>query len=292
MSVLENLIHLPTPVTEIFDPLFEEKKVRVLVKRDDLTHLYISGNKYRKLKYNVELALNSGIKNLMTFGGAYSNHIAAFAETCKILNLNGRAIIRGEELSPDSNPTLKRANECGIDLIFVNRNDYQDKEKLSQKYGHGYWVIPEGGSNEFALGGVSELLDEQKYPDFVITAMGTGGTFAGLVSNKNYSGKVLGIPVLKNAFFLKQDVNNFLGNAQNDKMLYFFEYHFGGYGKYNQILLDFIQEFESKHAIQIEHVYTAKMIFAAYDLIKTDYFPQGSEIMLLHTGGLQGKLKI
>lgn len=291
MLDFESLIKLPTPLVEIFDDIFQEKRLRVFVKRDDLTHLHISGNKYRKLKYNVKFARENAIESLVTFGGAYSNHLAAFAETCHQMQIRGTAIVRGNELNPDSNDTLKRAHELGIELVFVDRSSYRNKEELAKNYAPNAMFVPEGGSNEFALTGVAELLEEQFYPDYVCTASGTGGTAAGLLSNEKFGGDVVIIPVLKSGEFIKENIENLLKKPFPGRANLFTTYHFGGYGKYNQELLDFIVAFEKKHKIPLEQVYTGKMFFGVMDLIKKDFFRPQSTLFLLHTGGLQGKLK-
>ena len=291
MLDFESLIKLPTPLTEIFDELFIQKEVRVFVKRDDLTHLHISGNKYRKLKYNVKYAKENGIESLVTFGGAYSNHLAAFAETCYQMKIKGTVIVRGDELNPESNETLKRAHGLGIELVFVDRSSYRIKEELARKYAPNAMYVPEGGSNENALPGVAELLEEQFYPDYICTASGTGGTASGLLSNEKFEGEVVIIPVLKGGDFIKENIENLLKKPFPRRGNLFTEYHFGGYGKYNEELLEFIEGFELKHKVPLDQVYTGKMFFGVMDLIKKDFFAPNSTIFLLHTGGLQGKLK-
>jgi 1-aminocyclopropane-1-carboxylate deaminase len=290
MLEFESLINIPTPITEIFDDLFEKKDLKVFVKRDDLTHQHISGNKFRKLKYNLLEASKLGFKKILTFGGAYSNHIAAVAEAGHLFNFDTLAIIRGDELNSESSPTLRRAAARGMGFEFVSREEYRQKETLIDKYGNGFYIVSEGGSNQLALKGVAELLHEQIFIDYVCTAVGTGGTMAGLLSNTLYTGNVLGIAVLKNANFLRNDISSLLGcdfpqNADLET-----RFHFGGYAKYDNELISFIKSFQQKHDILLDQVYTGKMIYAVYKKIEENYFPKGSSILLLHTGGLQGRI--
>ncbi|MCP9765872.1 1-aminocyclopropane-1-carboxylate deaminase/D-cysteine desulfhydrase [Lacihabitans soyangensis] len=290
MLEFESLINIPTPVIEIFEDLFVENDVKVFVKRDDLTHVHVSGNKFRKLKYNFIEAKNLGFKKILTFGGAFSNHIAAVAEAGLLFGFETLGIIRGDELNETSSPTLKFANQKGMRFKFVSREAYRNKADLAANFSSEYFIIPEGGSNHLALKGVSELLDEQQHPDYICTAVGTGGTMAGLLNNVNYKGEVLGFAVLKNGDFLKDDISVFLEKNFPENAELETRFHFGGYAKYNDELLDFVKVFELKHSFRLEQVYTGKMFFGVYQKIKEGYFKKGTRIMLLHTGGLQGRL--
>lgn len=290
MLEFESLINIPTPVFEIFDDLFVENDIKVFVKRDDLTHEHVSGNKFRKLKYNLIEAKNFGFKKILTFGGAYSNHIAAVAEAGFLFDFETLGIIRGDELNAESSPTLKLASEKGMNLEFIGREAYRNKTLIASNFSNEYFVIPEGGSNHLALKGVAELLDEQPHPDYICTAVGSGGTMAGLLNNVHYKGKVLGIAVLKNGDFLKEEVSTFLGKSFPQNAELETRFHFGGYAKYNEELLSFIRTFEAKSGFRLDQVYTGKMFYGVFQKIKEGYFKRGIHIMLLHTGGLQGRL--
>jgi 1-aminocyclopropane-1-carboxylate deaminase len=290
MLEFESLINIPTPLIEILDDLFVENDVKVFVKRDDLTHEHVSGNKFRKLKYNLLEAKNMGFKKILTFGGAFSNHIAAVAEAGFLFGFDTLGLIRGDELNAESSPTLKFATQKGMKFEFVSREAYRNKADLTSVFSNEYFVIPEGGSNYLALKGVAELLEEQLYPDYICTAVGTGGTMAGLLSNVKYEGEVLGFAVLKNGDFLKDEVSFFLEKDFPENAELETRFHFGGYAKYNDELLSFIKTFESKHDFLMDQVYTGKMFFGVYQMIKEGYFKKGTRIMLLHTGGLQGRL--
>ena len=287
----EKHIKIPTPLQEIREKLFESKGVRVFVKRDDLCHPDISGNKFRKLKYTLEFAKSQGKTALLTFGGAYSNHIRAVAEAGRLFDFETRAFIRGEELHEDSNSCLAYAHQRGMKLMFIDREAYRDKENLAKDYLHTHFIIPEGGSMPTALPGLAELVDEDEIvinSNYICTAVGTGGTMAGLLSNKDYQGKVLGFAVLKDGGFLENDISELLDNKAIKKHINL-DFHFGGYAKYTPELIEFCLDFEQKHNIPLEQVYTGKMVFGFYDLLQKDYFKPGSTIILLHTGGLQGR---
>jgi 1-aminocyclopropane-1-carboxylate deaminase len=231
-----------------------------------------------------------GFKKILTFGGAFSNHIAAVAEAGFLFGFDTLGLIRGDELNAESSPTLKFATQKGMKFEFVSREAYRNKADLTSVFSNEYFVIPEGGSNYLALKGVAELLEEQLYPDYICTAVGTGGTMAGLLSNVKYEGEVLGFTVLKNGDFLKDEVSFFLEKDFPENAELETRFHFGGYAKYNDELLSFIKTFESKHDFLLDQVYTGKMFFGVYQKIKEGFFKKGTRIVLLHTGGLQGRL--
>ena len=290
MIEFEKIILIPTPLIPVYDPLFEKKKVEVWIKRDDLTHPEVSGNKFRKLKYNLMEARRSDSGHLVTFGGAYSNHIFAVAAAGHYFNFKTTAFIRGDELSPESSPTLRFASEKGMTLRFVSREAYRHKEELVKKNSSPDYLIPEGGSNRLALAGVAEMADEileKTQPDFICCAAGTGGTLAGILSNEKYKGKVLGIPVLKGGEFIRQEVTQLLGYDPGERLILKTGYHFGGYGKTKPELSAFIESMQHNHDVPLEYVYTGKLFFAVYDLINQGFFPEGSGIVIVHTGGLQ-----
>jgi 1-aminocyclopropane-1-carboxylate deaminase len=262
------------------------------IRREDLIHPFISGNKFRKLKYNLVQAKFENQETLLTFGGAFSNHIAAAAYAGKEYGFKTIGIIRGDELESkiSENPTLKFAQECGMQFKFVTRENYRHKteaqfiENLKNEFGNFYYV-PEGGTNEFAIKGCEEILSkEDAQYDFVCTAIGTGGTISGIINSILPHQKVLGFPALKGDF-LKEDIRKF---ARNDNWEVITDYHFGGYGKVNPELIAFINQFYVENQIPLDPIYTGKMVFGVIDLITKDYFPKNSKILLIHTGGLQG----
>ena len=270
----------------------DNASVKVFIRREDLIHPFVSGNKFRKLKYNLLQAKKENQHTLLTFGGAYSNHIAATAFAGKEHGFQTVGVIRGEELEAkiDENPTLQFAQDCGMKFEFVSRDTYRLKdtanfvEKLREKHGT-FYLVPEGGTNEFAVNGCEEILNkaDEDY-DFICCAVGTGGTISGLINGSFEGQKVLGFPALKGDF-LQKDIRNF---AKNNNFSLLNEYHFGGYGKVTSELIEFINSFYKKNKIPLDPIYTGKMVFGVIDLIQKNYFPKNAKILLIHTGGLQG----
>jgi 1-aminocyclopropane-1-carboxylate deaminase len=270
----------------------DNASVKVFIRREDLIHPFVSGNKFRKLKYNLLQAKKENQHTLLTFGGAYSNHIAATAFAGKEHGFQTVGVIRGEELEAkiDENPTLQFAQDCGMKFEFVSRDTYRLKdtanfvEKLREKHG-SFYLVPEGGTNEFAVNGCEEILNkaDEDY-DFICCAVGTGGTISGLINGSFEGQKVLGFPSLKGDF-LQKDIRNF---AKNNNFSLLNEYHFGGYGKVTSELIEFINSFYKKNKIPLDPIYTGKMVFGVIDLIQKNYFPKNAKILLIHTGGLQG----
>lgn len=279
------------------------KNVKISCKRDDLNHPIIQGNKLRKLKYNIIYALQNNIGHFATFGGAYSNHIVAAAQAAKIANINIIGFIRGEELqsTPEKwSHCLHQAHGTGMKLVFLSRQEYRLKQKSDVVKQHlsrykNFMVIPEGGSNALALLGVAEIIDELakqiEPPTHIITACGTGGTCAGLIDGvykQGWNTKIIGIPVLKGAEFLVNDIENLSQNHSQVSWQLYFDYHAGGYAKLEDKYVSFGQQFSKKTKIPLEKIYNVKSFFATYDLIEKGLISAGSEVVILHTGGLQG----
>nr|WP_072995502.1 pyridoxal-phosphate dependent enzyme [Pseudozobellia thermophila] len=273
-------------------PLLTEKKVDLAIKREDLLHLHISGNKYRKLFYNLKEAREQGHHTLLTFGGAYSNHIAATAYAGKKYGYKTIGVIRGEELADKwrHNPTLQLAHDHGMHFTFVSRDEYRSKDdpsfiaRLVTEWG-AFYLLPEGGTNTLAIKGCEAILnDGDRGFDHIACAVGTGGTIAGISNSARKGQQVLGFPALKGDF-LKEDIRKF---ALKENWSLFSDYHFGGYAKVNADLVHFINWFKENTGIPLDPIYTGKMMFGIFDLIKRDYFLPGSKILAVHTGGLQG----
>ncbi len=272
------------------------KGVELVIKREDKIHPHISGNKYRKLKYNLIAATpkcrEQNINTLLTFGGAYSNHIAATAAAGKEFGFKTIGIIRGEELADKiaDNPTLTFAQQCDMQFKFVSRQDYRKKTEskflaaLEKEFGN-FYVLPEGGTNELAIKGCEEILTkEDTIFDYVCVPVGTGGTISGLINSAKEHQKILGFPALKGDF-LQEEIKLF---TTKDNWKLITDYHFGGYGKINSELITFINQFKEGTGIPLDPVYTGKMLFGIVDLIRKGYFKKGSKILAIHTGGLQG----
>ncbi len=293
-----------SPLQTLHDPLFAEKQVTVKVKRDDLLvldeEMALCGNKWRKLKYNIHFFYREKYRQIVTFGGAFSNHIAATASAGKLLGIPTHAIIRGELIWP-LNPTLEFAETCGMLFWPVSRRAYKNKSEagfvesiIPDIYGH--YIIPEGGTNALALQGAKELpteisqQNECQPPDYMLTCCGTGGTLAGIIQGKAPSTSAIGIAVLKGGF-LEADIRNLLdcsGAQKVDKWLINNDYHFGGYAKFNSSLIQFMNDFKIKHQFALDPIYTGKLFYGAFDLISKGFFPKKSTIVIIHSGGLQG----
>lgn len=313
-----------TPLTPLYSRLFEQYNVEVWIKRDDLNHPVIQGNKWHKLKYNLQQAAKLNKNTLLTFGGAFSNHIAATAAVAKIAGFKSIGIIRGEELAhkPENwSHTLQEANTNGMQLQFVDRQTYRQKQNtlfldaLGNEFPSAY-IIPEGGSNDYAVLGFDDLVSEinQQCPNWthLFTSTGTGGTLAGLVHcNKTFACKnrpeidreIFGVAVLKDADYLKMETENLLNSVHenhdngSDKTLnsmpikwqLLTQYHDGGYAKKSTEGVQFQADFENEFAILLDPIYTSKMVYAFYQELKSGNIAKGSKIILLHTGGLQGR---
>ena len=277
--------------------ILNKKGLKLSIKREDEIHPFISGNKYRKLKYNLIRAKEQGFTTLLSFGGAYSNHISAFSYAGKIAGFKTIGIIRGEELGQDiaqtfrTNPTLKFAHDNGMRFKFISREAYRRKEEphfiegLRAEFGN-FYQIPEGGTNELAIKGCEEILTsrDDKF-DYICVSIGTGGTISGLINTASARQTVLGFPSLKGAF-LDELIKEKTIDKSNWKLMH--QYHFGGYAKINEILISFINDFNQQTTIPLDPIYTGKMMFGIMDLVHKDFFKRNSSILAIHTGGLQG----
>ena len=266
--------------------------VELWIKREDVIHPTVSGNKFRKLKYNLEAAKANGCETLVTFGGAFSNHIAAVAAAGELFHFKTVGIIRGEELETNiqCNPTLQFAKNKGMAFQFVSRNAYRQKTEaafitnLKNQYPNCY-ILPEGGTNDLAIKGCKEILTEQdSIFDVICCAVGTGGTIAGLINSASSHQKILGFPAL-NGNFLTDEIRKF---AKQSNWQLVSDYHFGGYAKINRDLIAFINNSYQNYGLKLDPIYTGKMMFGIMDLIDREYFKPNTKILAIHTGGLQG----
>lgn len=277
-------------------PILEEKKIELYIKREDLIHPFVSGNKFRKLKYNLAEAKNQKKDVLLTFGGAFSNHIVATAVAGNLNGFKTIGIIRGNELANNlentlaNNATLREAHKNGMTFEFVSRIDYRNKlstdfiNQLKEKFGD-FYLIPEGGTNELAIKGCAEILTEEDANfNYICCAVGTGGTISGIINSAKNHQKVIGFPALKGDF-LQDEINQFV-NKEHWRLQT--DYHFGGYAKYDEDLISFINNFKKETDILLDPIYTGKMLFGILDVIKKDKFKKGTKILAIHTGGIQG----
>ena len=279
-------------IQQLVDPLFDEKQLNVFVLRLDRIHDFISGNKWYKLKCNIEEFQKTGKEYLVTFGGAYSNHLTATAQAGKEFNFKTIGIVRGEELNEQSNEHLKFASACGMKIIFVSRDQYRrfrehNELLLSQLPGphSGLYFLPEGGSNELAVKGCEGIIQDISIDfDFICVACGTGTTLSGITRALKTHQQAIGISVLSGGTFMKDAIKKFTGLKTNFEVLC--EYHFGGYAKSTQELDSFCTAFSLEKNIPIEPVYTGKLFFGIFDLIKKGYFEKGKTIVIVHTGGI------
>lgn len=291
-------LEIPIPENQqIYLPILTTKEVELFIKREDTIHPFVSGNKFRKLKYNIAEAKQQKKETLLTFGGAFSNHIAATAAAGKMAGFKTIGIIRGDELGKDvaktllQNETLRKAYESGMQFKFITREAYRSKtseefiNQLKKEFGN-FYLIPEGGTNALAVKGCEEILtnEDEKF-NYICCAVGTGGTISGLINSAKKNQKVIGFPALKGDF-LAEEITPYAKESKNWNLQT--NYHFGGYGKYTEELIRFINEFKGKTGILLDPVYTAKMLFGILDLVAKDMFSKNSKILVIHTGGLQG----
>lgn len=286
---------------ELHSKLLESKGIRLFVKRDDQMHVDISGNKWRKLKYNLLQCQHQKNEGILTFGGAFSNHLVASAAACAQAGLKSVGVVRGDELNPDSNETLKLCSDLGMQLHFISRSEYFLKEErayheeLLQTFPN-YYVVPEGGANYLGMIGCQEILKELDCEfDSIVLAQGTTTTSCGVLLGLKSNQKIISVPVLK-GFEALVEMKRLFGKTTLEaehmeellsKMTVWDEYHFGGYAKFNQELIDFIRKFHAQFGIKLDPIYTGKAMFALWAEIEKGHL-NGKKIVFLHTGGLQG----
>ncbi|MFN6562161.1 MAG: 1-aminocyclopropane-1-carboxylate deaminase/D-cysteine desulfhydrase [Nostoc sp. ChiSLP01] len=297
-----SLIFIPPFIQQINSKIAREAGVNLSVLRLDVMHPWVNGNKWFKLKYNLLEAKQKNFTRLLTFGGAYSNHIYATAAAGNLLGFHTIGVIRGEE-KLRLNPTLSFAVQQGMELVYVSRQMYRQSntaalhEYLQQRFGEVF-IIPEGGNNLNGVRGCTEIISEPMAFDYICVACGTAITLAGIALSLHRGQKAIGFPVLKNGIFLGEEIEILLTNyfASGLPTPYNFagswelmcDYHFGGYAKVNQELLRFSREFGEAHGVPLDYVYTAKMFYGVMDLLQQGFFGKGKSLLLVHTGGLQG----
>ncbi|MEH2385530.1 MAG: pyridoxal-phosphate dependent enzyme [Nostoc sp.] len=314
-----SLIFFPPPLQQINSEITRDAGVNLYVLRLDLMHPWVNGNKWFKLKYNLLEAEEKNFTTLLTFGGAYSNHIYATAAAGNLFGFRTIGVIRGEQRLP-LNPTLSFAVQQGMQLVYLNRETYRQRntpalqEYLQQRFGEVF-IIPEGGSNLNGVRGCTEIVgDAMPFDrlrvrpttgyayafDHICVACGTATTLAGIALSLDHKQRAIAFPVLKNGAFLAQEIESLLTNylasglpspytsAADWELVC--DYHFGGYAKVNDELLQFSQQFREEHNVPLDYVYTAKMFYGVMDLLKQGFFCKGDSLLLVHTGGLQGNV--
>ncbi|MEH2250601.1 1-aminocyclopropane-1-carboxylate deaminase/D-cysteine desulfhydrase [Nostoc sp.] len=306
-----SLIFFPPPLQQINSEIARHAGVDLYVLRLDLMHPWVNGNKWFKLKYNLLEAKEQNFTTLLTFGGAYSNHIYATAAAGNLFGFRTIGVIRGEQRLP-LNPTLSFAVQQGMQLVYLNRQTYRQRntaalqEYLQQRFSEVF-IIPEGGSNLNGVRGCTEIVGEAMPTagyayafDHICVACGTATTLAGIALSLHQKQRAIAFPVLKNGAFLAQEIESLLTNylasglpapySSPASWELVCDYHFGGYAKVNDQLLLFSQQFREEHGILLDYVYTAKMFYGVMDLLKQGFFCRGDSLMLVHTGGLQGNV--
>lgn len=273
--------------------LEKRSEAEIFILHEDEIHPEISGNKFRKLKYNLEEFSKGNYNAVLTFGGAYSNHIRAVAAAGKEFKFRTIGIIRGEEIESkiNENPTLSFAQSCGMQFKFISREQYRNKtdpgfsDKLKADFGNVY-ILPEGGTNPLAVKGCEEILGTHTREfDLVCCPVGTGGTISGLINSCEENQKIIGFPALKDSGFLKDEIKKYTSRSN---WVITENFHFGGYAKITNELLDFINGFKNEFNVTLDPVYTGKMMFGIMTLLHENHFTKGTKILAVHTGGLQG----
>lgn len=286
---------------ELKSNLLESKGIRLFVKRDDKIHSDISGNKWRKLKYNLLQCQHQKNDGILTFGGAFSNHLVATAAACAQAGLKSVGVVRGDELNAQSNETLKRCSALGMQLHFVSRSEYYLKEErayhedLMQTFPN-YYFVPEGGANYLGMIGCQEMVKELDCDfDAIVLAQGTTTTSCGVLLGLKSNQKMIAVPVLK-GFQTLDEMKRLFGRTTLEsehmeellsKVTVWEDYHFGGYAKFDQELIEFIQKFHSEFGIKLDPIYTGKAMFGLWSEIEKGTL-DGKNIVFIHTGGLQG----
>jgi 1-aminocyclopropane-1-carboxylate deaminase len=288
---MQDLVFNNITVDKVLMPLFADKDVEVSVMRLDKIHPVISGNKWFKLWFYLEEAKQQKKKTIVTFGGAYSNHIVATAAACNLNGFKSVGIIRGEKAA-NLSFSLLQAEEMGMKFFFITREDYKKKRIPEQLQSIGYYLINEGGFGSKGVEGAVTILDHCKKNNFThyCCAVGTGTMMAGLIRAALPGQKVIGISVMKNNFELEENVRSLLNEEINFQIIH--EYPFGGYAKYKPALFDFMNDFFRQTKIPSDFVYTGKLFYAVNDLIGKNFFPAGSKLLVIHSGGLQGNASL
>jgi 1-aminocyclopropane-1-carboxylate deaminase len=271
-------------VVSLNHSLFNEKKLNVLVQIDESPFDQCSGNKWWKLKYNLLEAKEKKFSSVLTFGGAFSNHILAVSKAAQEMKIKSIGIIRGDELNC-TNPTLNKAKQNGMQFHFVDRTTYRSKESIdwSKKFENSF-IIPEGGTNRLAVKGCQEFLVTDSF-DYVCCSVGTGGTISGIIKSLNNNQFALGFSALKNGFYLEDQIKEYV-DKENWSLNH--DFHFNGYAKLNKELIDFMNDFKKTYRISLDPVYTSKLFYGVFKLIQQGFFPEHKTILIVHSGGLQG----
>ncbi|MBB5872497.1 1-aminocyclopropane-1-carboxylate deaminase [Allocatelliglobosispora scoriae] len=283
--------HLPAPVESLNDERLDRAGVTLRLQRDDLIHSEIPGNKWRKLHLNLAAATEAGHSTLLTFGGAFSNHLRAVAAAGRIFGFATIGIVRGEEHLP-LNPSLRYCADQGMTLAYLDRTTYRTKRdpaveaELRRRWGE-FFLIPEGGSNPLAVRGCLPIAAGLGGADVICCPVGTGGTLAGLAAGLAGHQRAIGFAVLKPGDFLTAEVEALQRATFGERSGHWrveSRYHFGGYAKSTPALAAFIEDFHTRHGLHLDRVYVAKMLAGVFDLVESGYFPPGTRLAAIITG--------
>lgn len=287
-------LHIPTDLTKIESNFLHQKQVELFIKRDDMIHNVISGNKWRKLKYNLQAAKSNGDNTILSYGGAYSNHLHALSYACRQMGFNSIGIVRGVK-DQEKNSTLSFCKENNMRLYYLDRSSYRLNKnsknilrELNQNINQCY-MLPEGGNNILGVKGCEEILLEtdNKY-DYVCCPVGTGCTAAGLIRTMSAHTKFLGFGPFKKVFEQKQNIKQLCNSKSYDNWDVIADDHFGGFGRIDDNLIKFVQKFKLDYNVELDMIYMGKLFYSLFKLIEQDFFSQNTKILILHTGGLQG----
>lgn len=294
MDELIAQLHLPSPLQSFSFGQYPDTKI--LIKRDDLIHPLVSGNKWRKLKYNIKFAQDHGFEGILSFGGAFSNHLYALAAASKLAGIRCKAMVRGDGFDK-RNHTLKFLKDQGVDISFVDRSSYRKKTEKDflaslQKQYPDFYIVPEGGSNQLAIQGVTELMDEVYVNNdlgrlLVICGVGSGSTITGIVKGLKEGDRALGVLAV-NDNSLPGKIKAELTELENQQLSLDLGAHLGGFGKTNDALIKFINDFYSVTKIPLEPLYTGKVLYRLHALLEEERLTSFDNILVIHTGGLQG----
>ena len=290
--------NLNIQLDEISSSFLKSRQIELFIARLDLIHPVVSGNKLFKLYYFIEEAIRENKNTIVTMGGAYSNHLVATAFYCKEAGLKSIGIVRGEMPAIKSH-TLNACESYGMKLIYISRSDYNKKDEnfiseMTRENSVDIYFIPEGGYHPLGAKGASLIMEKIKETDasHICTAVGTATTLSGLILNTKPNQQIIAVPVLKGMNDLVSRLNYLTNNIDHDQLCIFDEYHFGGYAKKDGTLIQFMNDFYTEYEVPTDFVYTGKMMYAIFNKIKSDFFPLGSKIICIHTGGLQGNLSL
>lgn len=293
--MLENALHFDKIATQsICDTSIAKHNVSLDVLRTDLIHDVISGNKWFKLSKYLEDAAQKGYRKIGTFGGAYSNHIAATAFAAKYAGFESIGIVRGEKPAKLSH-TLEAAASNGMELNFISRSEYRQRSQIEYSSETVYWIA-EGGYGKLGAEGAGDILSFVRNPDqynYLIAAVGTGTMLAGIGNTASSHQHLIGISSMKGNIDLKNKIESLLSSEKKlQNITLFHDYHFGGYAKHPKELIDFMNRMYNDHNLPTDIVYTSKALYATFDLIEKNYFLPSSKILVIHSGGLQGNYSL